>query len=1250
MLEVDEDYVPSSSAEGRVSPSASALQFPQPTSLEGSVKLPEFWQSDPAPWFQHVEALFHLRGVVADESRYFLVVAALDRQSTRRVMQLLRAPPRHGKYVALKQLLLRRYSLSAAERADKLLSLPGLGDGSAVDLMDEMLSLLGSEDGGFLFPHLFLRQLPLTVRSTLANSPSLDAGDFRALFLSSSVWRQGSPLHPSLLVQGSGKRQSQRSVAAVGAGEHEELLFVKDSLSGRRFLVDSGSQKSLLPPADADLSARGRGPSLSAANGSSIETFGTRSVTVNFNGHSFVFNFVIASIAVPIIGADFLCANSLLVDVANRRLIDAVTFASFPCQAGGPGSLTHASCVATGDGYQKLLTDFPSLTTPAFSSSVAKHGVEHFIPTVGPPVFARARRLDTAKLAIAKEEFATMERLGIVRRSNSPWASPLHMVPKADGSWRPCGDFRRLNNVTAHDRYPIPHIQDFSVRLAGMKVFSKIDLVRGYHQVPVRTEDVPKTAVITPFGLFEFLRMPFGLKGAAQTFQRLMDSVLRDLEFVFVYLDDILVASPSVEEHQLHLRQVFQRLHDHGLIVNTAKCQFGLPGIDFLGHRISSQGAVPLPAKVQAVSAFPRPVSVKSLQEFLGMVNFYNRFLPRAAHLMQPLYEALRLKKANDQVEWTSERQQAFDGAKAALANATLLAHPASQVPIALTTDASDIAVGAVVEQRVAGVWQPLAFFSRRLRDNERKYSTFDRELLALYLATRHFRFLLEGREFTAYVDHKPLTFAMGKVTEPWSARQQRHLAAVSEFTTDIQHVAGKANPVADCLSRVLVCPVYLGVDFFKMAADQTGDPDVLCLKSSGSGLKLEEAVVQEGSPALLCDVSTGRPRPVVPIGWRRRVFELVHSLSHPGVRASVKLVGQKFVWPGLRKDVKSWAAACVACQRAKVQQHTKAPLEPFEIPTKRFDHVHVDLVGPLPPSQGFTHLLTVVDRTTRWPEAVPLSSTSTAEVARAFLFAWVARFGTPSDITSDRGSQFISELWSGLAKSLGTQLHRTTAYHPQSNGMCERFHRSLKASLRAALCDANWVDRLPWVMLGLRSAPKEDLDASPAELVFGQPLRLPGEFLPEGPAGFRCPMLTESFVAPVPVHHCFPQSFVPTKLATARFVFVRHDAHRSPLKPLYDGPFRVLERGDKCFVLDMGGRREHISLDRLKPAHFVTGEDVVPGQVPRRGRPPAETSRTTVSGAEPAAEDVSPTVALQEKRSIFGRLLKPNSRYADFK
>uniref|UniRef100_A0A1A7XIQ9 ribonuclease H n=2 Tax=Iconisemion striatum TaxID=60296 RepID=A0A1A7XIQ9_9TELE len=333
-----------------------------------------------------------------------------------------------------------------------------------------------------------------------------------------------------------------------------------------------------------------------------------------------------------------------------------------------------------------------------------------------------------------------MERLDIVRRSNCPWASPLHMVPNSEGQWRPCGDFRRLNNVTTNNRYPIPHIQDFSAHLAGTSIFSK-DLIPGYHQVPVCAEDVPKTAVITPFGLFEFLRMPFGLKGVAQTFQRLMDSVLRDLTFVFVYLDNILVASCSTEQHLDHLHQVFLRLTKHGLIVNPAKCQFGLAEIDFLEHCISAQRRYPVAGKMQAVENFPQLLTVKALQEFLGMVNFYNRFLLGVAALLQPLYNALKRKKANDCVEWTPDCVQAFGEAKAALANAALLVHPSTSVPLALTTDASDVAVGAVLEQRVSGIWQPLAFFSHSLRNAERKYSAFDRELLALYLATRHFDF-----------------------------------------------------------------------------------------------------------------------------------------------------------------------------------------------------------------------------------------------------------------------------------------------------------------------------------------------------------------------------------------------------------------------------------------------------------------------------------------------------------------------------
>ncbi|XP_035764445.1 uncharacterized protein LOC118454313 [Neolamprologus brichardi] len=947
-------------------------------------------------------------------------------------MTLLRDPPAQGKYTALKALLLRRYSLSDAERAEKLLSLAGLGDGTALELMESMLSLLGADDGGFLFTHLFLRQLPAPVRAGLANSPLLATKDYRSLAeeadrillatrsFSVQAIVQDSPAFspaPSPMLQGP---SDSSTVAGIAARRHlsrpremgmsalcsnkERLLFLEDSRSGRRFLVDSGTQKSLLPPAGSDRLAEGCGPLLTAANGSSIKTFGERLVTVCFYDRDFQWNFVVAASSVPIIGADFLCAHGLLVDVANRRLIDAVSFSSLPCLTRGAQPVVHANSVDSGDVFQCLLSEFPSLTVPTFSSTVTKHGVKHYITTVGPPVFARARRLDPAKLAVAREEFATMERLGIVQRSNSAWASPLHMVPKSDGRWRPCGDFRRLNNVTENDHYPIPHIQDFSAHLAGTSVFSKIDLVRGYHQVPVRAEDVPKTAVITPFGLFEFLR----------TFQRLMDSVLRGLPFVFVYLDDILVASSSKEQHMFRLRQIF-----------------------------SAEGAVPLPDKVRAVSEFPRPTNVKALQEYLGMVNFYNRFLPRVAHLLKPLYGALKGKKANDSVDWFPESIQAFSDAKSALANAALLAHPSPSAPIALTTDASDIAVGAVLEQRISGVWQPLAFFSRTLCDSERNYSVFDRELLALHLATRHFRFFLEGRHFTAYVDHKPLTFAMSKVSDPWSARQQRQLAAISEFTTDIR--TWLVNPIM----WLTVCP-----DYSAMAADQSGDPDILALKSTQTGLILEDRPMQDGGPLLVCDVSTGRPRPVVPVSWRRRVFDSVHALSHPGVRAAVKLVSSKFVWPGLRKSVKEWASACIPCQRAKVHKHTKAPLEQFFIPGKRFDHVHVDLVGPLPQSKGFTHLLTVVDRTTRWLEAVPLASTIAAVVAKAFLSTWVSRFSPPADITSDRGPQFISELWSAMADGLGAKVHRTTAYNPQANGTCERFHRSLKAAFRASLKD----------------------------------------------------------------------------------------------------------------------------------------------------------------------------------------------------
>lgn len=322
-----------------------------------------------------------------------------------------------------------------------------------------------------------------------------------------------------------------------------------------------------------------------------------------------------------------------------------------------------------------------------------------------------------------------------------------------------------------------------------------------------------------------------------------------------------------------------------------------------------------------------------------------------------------------------------------------------------------------------------------------------------------------------------------------------------------------------------------------------------------------------------------------------------MQRVEHPGIRATAKLISERYVWPGMQKEIRSWARACLACQQVKVHRHTNAPVGKFPSESPRLGHVHIDLVGPLPPSRGKTYILTMVDRATRWPEAVPIADVTTETVIDAFVERWVASHGCPASVTTDRGPQFTSISFAETLRTLGCAHHPTTAYHPQANGMVERFHRQLKAAI-SAVDEIHWTEALPMVLLGIRATLKTDLQASSAELLYGQPLRLPGDYFSTAsdllPHDGSYAKQLAARMRRMRVSNTRIQThkvFVPAGLSTCSHVFVRIDATRRPLERHYEGPFRVLQRKDRVFIVERHGKRETISIDRLKVAFIEPSE-----------------------------------------------------------
>ncbi|XP_055585046.1 uncharacterized protein LOC129737905 [Uranotaenia lowii] len=685
------------------------------------------------------------------------------------------------------------------------------------------------------------------------------------------------------------------------------------------------------------------------------------------------------------------------------------------------------------------------------------------------------------------KEIDRMLKLDVIEEAMCcPWNNATVAVKKKDGSMRLCLDARKLNSIIIQEAYPIPHIASIMNNLSGSKFLSSIDLESAFWQIPLEPESKPKTAFTIPQrGHYQFKVVPFGLSTASQALSRVMAHIFIDLEpRVFVYLDDLILATETFEEHLHLLKEIAKRLHKAGLTINAEKSVFCRKSLNYLGYILDEKG------KVEAISKFPTPSTKKEVQRFIGMCGWYRRFIRDFSKTATPLTE---LTRAKAKFKWSEECEKAFQTLKNQLISAPILTTPNYTKPFAVACDASDVAIGAILTQETENGEQVICYFSQKLTPSERKYSVTQRECLAVIRSIEKFRGYLEGSHFTVYCDHSSLSYL--KTMKNPTPLLARWILRLNAYSFDIKYRKGTANVVSDCLSRIelnnTVATVQLDTSdqwynelLEKVTADADSFPDFRII---GGVLYKNCAMVEETGGR------SHRWKQVVPGPARTDLIRRFHDIptaAHLGFERTHQRIQREHYWPNMSIDIKKYVRACQVCKAYKAPNSTLTPTlgnpKPAKLP---WELISVDWVGPMTRSRkGFTVLFVVVDWITKFVIVEPFR-TANAQKMVQFLEEYVfLRFSTPRIIVSDSGSQFLSQVFQSLLKRYNVTHMRTVFYTPMCNA-AERTNRTLITCIRSLLDvdQREWDAHIQQVVCAINTTKHDTLGCSPYFCNFGR-------------------------------------------------------------------------------------------------------------------------------------------------------------------